>query len=62
MDWQLKGKKPPDKFVIAEMLAERYGWTLEEIKKIPKAEAEALLQIIRTKNKIQEAEHKKLKK
>lgn len=43
------------------MLAERYGWTLDEIKRIPKEEVEVLLDIIRVKNKIQENQYKEAK-
>ena len=36
------------------MLAERYGWTLDQIKEIPKEEVHALLEIIKVKNKLNE--------
>lgn len=56
---QLKGKKPPSREVVLEMLAETYHWTPEEIKQIPRSEMEALLQIMRTKNKLREIAYKK---
>lgn len=45
-----------------ETLAERYGWTLEDMKKIPQSEMDVFLQIIRTRNKIQEVERRKNKR
>ena len=40
--------------VVAEMLAERYGWTMTEIKNLPREEVEALVKIIGVKNKLNE--------
>ena len=43
---------------VLELLAERYGWTMDEIKRIPISEMEALMRIIRVKDKIREVDQK----
>ena len=56
---ELKGKKPYSHFVAMEFLAERYKWTLDDIKKLTTDEVSSLLLIVKIKNKIQEKQYKK---
>ncbi len=56
---QLRGKVPLQKEAVLELLAERYGWTYNEIKSLPLSEFDALMQIIKTKQVIQEKDAKR---
>lgn len=54
---QLRGKVPPQKEVVLEFLAERYGWGYNEIKCIPDSEMTAILQIMKTKDILREKDN-----
>lgn len=54
----MRGRAPLCQMAVLELLAERYGWTMDEIKRIPISEMEALMRIIRVKDKIREVDQK----
>lgn len=54
-----EGKRPPNEYVVMEVLSERYGWKPDEIRNMNARDIAAYMDIIGTRNFLANKAYKK---